>query len=69
MEDINGVSCAVYLGPTFSINRYDQDGNIAENGIFLHYGHTMIKIAKTVRGFKAHIDCLKSMIDEIEESL
>ena len=57
--------------PTFSVHRYDQDGNIHENGIYLHYGlngDVSIKIASTLRGFKAHIKFLAGMAEEIAEN-
>lgn len=67
MKDINGVPCEEYLGPTFSINSYDKDGDCFEQGIYLHYRHTRIRVASTIRGFKAHIKHLESMINEISE--
>jgi hypothetical protein len=69
MEDINGIPTEEYLGPTFSINQYDNEGDIYEEGIYLHYGHTSIRIATTLRGFKAHIKHLQGMVDEIAENL
>ena len=69
MEDINGVPMDDYLGPTFSINQHDSDGDIYDCGIYLHYGHTSIRVAKNMRGFKAHIKHLQGVADEIEENL
>jgi len=69
MDDINGVSTDEYLGPTFSISRYDNEGDVCEEGIYLHYGHTSIRVAMTLRGFKAHAAHIASMVDEIAEDL
>uniref|UniRef100_A0A6M3LQ69 Uncharacterized protein n=1 Tax=viral metagenome TaxID=1070528 RepID=A0A6M3LQ69_9ZZZZ len=69
MKDINGVNCDEYLGPSFSVNKYDKDGDKYECGIYLHYGHTSIRVAKTLRGFKAHVIHLGSMVDEIKEHI
>lgn len=67
MEDINGVSTTEYLGPTFSINQYDSDGDKFDEGIYLHHGHTSIRVARTLRGFKAYIGRLQSILKEIQE--
>jgi len=67
MEDINNVSMTEYLGPTFSLNQYDSDGKKFDNGIYLHHGHTSIRVARTLRGFRAYIARLQSIVKEIEE--
>jgi len=69
MDDINGIPTKEYLGPTFSINQHDKDGAVYNTGIYLHYGHTSIRVATTLRGFKAHIAHLAAMGDEIAENL
>jgi hypothetical protein len=68
-RDINGVPIEEYLGPTFSINKYDRDGDVYEEGIYLHYMETTIRVATTIEGFKAHIKSLDGMVQEIEENL
>ena len=68
MDDINGIPTEEYLGPTFSINQYDGDGDSYEEGIYLHYGHTSIRVATTIRGFKAHVNHLLKMINEITDA-
>ena len=68
-HDINGIPTAEYLGPTFSINQHDCDGDTYEVGIYLHYGHTSIRVATTLRGFKAHVKHLNGMVNEITENL
>lgn len=69
MKDINGVPTNEYLGPTFSIDSHDSDGDVYEKGIYLHYGHTAIRVAATLEGFKAHVRAIFAMVDEIEENL
>lgn len=69
MVDINGVPTTEYEGPTFSVHFRDGDGDIVSRGIYLHYGNTIIKVASTLRGFKAHAAHVSSMYDEIEENL
>jgi len=69
MEDLNGVSMTEYKSPTFSINLHDRDGDSYCDGIYLHYGDTVIKVASTLNGFKAHAAHLTSMADEIAENL
>jgi len=69
MDDINGISTEEYLGPTFSIDMHDRDGDAYDNGIWLHYGPTAIRVARTLRGFKAHIKHLEGMVWEITENL
>ena len=66
MEDI--VSANEYKHPLFSIDRYDRDGDVTDKGIYLHYGDVSIRIARTLRGFRAHIQHLESMAKEIEEN-
>ena len=69
MDDINGVSSTEYKGPTFSINLHDSDGDVCCEGIYLHYSDTVIKVASTLRGFKAHAAWLFLMADEIAENM
>lgn len=56
------------MKPSFSINDYDRDGDIYQDGIFLHFGDTRIKAAETLDEFKKWPDMFKKMIDEIEEN-
>ena len=69
MKDINLVPPAEYKGPTFSINLHDKDGDVCCEGIYLHYSDTIIKVASSLRGFKAHTKHLAKMADEIAENL
>ena len=69
MKDINDVPTDEYIGPTFSINMHDREGDSYDDGIFLHHGHTSIKVAKNLRGFKAYVRDLQLMVDEIAEAL
>jgi hypothetical protein len=52
---------------TFSVNDYDQDGDISERGIYLHFDETRIRIGNLdcLNLFKNKID---RMIKEISEN-
>ena len=69
MDDINGIPTDEYKGPTFSINLHDRDGDPYCEGIYLHYGDTVIKVASSLRGFAAHAAHLIKMTTEIKENL
>ena len=66
-DDINGVSMTEYKHPSFSVNLHDRDGDAYCEGIYLHYGDTIIKVASTLNGFKAHAASLVAMANEISE--
>ena len=55
--------------PMFSIDYHDKDGDVVEEGIYLHYGDTAIRVAKTLDEFKAHNEILKSFEWEVAELL
>ena len=69
MDDINGVSMTEHSHPTFSVNLHDLDGDVCCEGIYLHYGDAIIKVASTLNGFKAHAAGLVAMADEISENI
>lgn len=58
--------------PLFSINRYDRDGDLVEEGVFLHFGSqgpgvgTMIKVCDKPEEFTDFVQKLADMTDEIE---
>ena len=57
-------------GMGFSINRYDDSGDIWEEGIYLHIDdNTSFKIGKTINDFDRFVTKVKSMRTEIEENL
>ena len=62
-----GVSLTEYEQPMFSVNLHDAHGDVYSEGIFLHYGDTTIKVADTLKGFRAHADHLFGMLDELGE--
>lgn len=54
----------------FSVNRYDDSGNIWEEGIYLDINdNTSFMIGKTIRDFDSFVKKIKSMRDEIKENL
>lgn len=53
----------------FSVNEYDQDGDLNEYGIYLHFEGTRIKVADNIDEFDEVIEQLKKMRQEILENL
>ena len=56
---------ARYAKPTFSVNRYDADGDVWENGVYLHFGMATIKVADTKEEYRNFVSHLKFMESEI----
>lgn len=50
----------------FSVNEYDQDGDVTERGIFLHFGTTRVLAADNFADFRTIIEHFHGMIEEIE---
>ena len=50
---------------TFSINDYDQDGDIDRVGVFLHFGDTRVLVAETIDEFETIVGCMQQIVDEI----
>lgn len=54
----------------FSVNRYDDSGDVWEEGIYLHIDdNTSFKIGKTIEDFDAFVNKIKGMRNELEECL
>ena len=53
---------------SFSINEYDHDGDIAEEGIFLHSENFRIKIGEDISSIDELISNLNSIREEILEN-
>jgi hypothetical protein len=53
---------------TFSVHDYDRDGDIANVGIFLHFGETRIKVANTLEEFVKVVARINDMVIEIREN-
>jgi hypothetical protein len=51
---------------TFSINRYDEDGVVFEEGVFLNFGQTSVKAANSIDEFKSILFHFEAMIVEME---
>lgn len=51
----------------FSVHRYDSDGDVYEEGIFLHFGEVGVKVANDINDFDNFIGDLQKMKDEIKE--
>ena len=53
---------------TFSVNEYDQDGDVYEHGVYLHFGNIKILVARDSKGFDNFVHELAGMKAEIRES-
>lgn len=51
----------------FSINSYDSDGDVYEDGVYLHFGDTTIRVAENYIEFKEVVDRISLMQKQIEE--
>lgn len=52
----------------FSIGRYDQDGDMMDGGIFLHFDNTSIKVAESLSGLYEFMDSIEKIIIEIRDN-
>jgi hypothetical protein len=52
----------------YSINDYDSDGEITDEGVYLHFGQTRVKVAETLDEFRLVAEWISGMVDEISES-
>lgn len=50
---------------SFMINEYDSDGDILEEGIFINFGHTRLKICETLDEFDKFVHIIKGIQKEI----
>lgn len=53
---------------TFSVNQYDKDGEVIDEGIFLYFGDTSIKVASNFEEFKTILWQMQKIVNEIEEN-
>ncbi len=53
---------------TFSINRYDKDGDICDSGIFLHIDNTTILKIENMQELDRMIENLQQISTEIKEN-
>jgi len=51
----------------YSINRYDSDGDLDTKGIFIHFGEVSVRVADSVEDYKAWVDGLAQMYEQIRE--
>ena len=54
--------------PSFSINDYDDEGDIYSKGVFLHFGDTRLKIGSSVDDLKELAASILRSAAEIEEN-
>ena len=57
-----------YTEPTFSVNTYDRDGDLGEEGVFLHFGVVSVKVSESIEGFRHFRNYLATMEKEIVEN-
>lgn len=53
---------------TFTVNQYDKDGDIIEEGIYLNFGDTTVKVATNFTEFKTIIWQMEKIVKEISEN-
>lgn len=51
----------------FSVNDFDKDGDLNENGVYLHFNSTRVKVAQDLQGYKDFVSELQRMEKEIAE--
>lgn len=56
------------MNVTFSINEYDFEGDIVEKGIYLHFGHTKIKVADNMEEYEDFLINLYTIKTELLEN-
>jgi hypothetical protein len=52
---------------SFSINEYDQDGDVTGEGIYLHIGPVRVRVGSTVDELRALAKQLEDIAREIED--
>lgn len=52
--------------PTFSIDSHDQDGDVYEEGVYLHFENTRVRVAKDLKTYEDFITHLVRMRREIK---
>lgn len=52
----------------FSVHTYDKDGDMEQDGIFLHFGEVRIRVADDLHGFTAVTERIASMAQEIADN-
>lgn len=52
----------------FSVNDYDKDGDVADQGVFLHFRDARVKVARDMEEFRALPARIQSMVDEIAQN-
>ena len=50
----------------FSVNEYDRDGDVVEEGIYFHFGDTKVKVADGIDELTRLISNIQRCIPEID---
>lgn len=51
----------------FSVNEFDIDGDLSEEGVYLHFGEAKVRVAKDLQDYKDFIAELQRMEKEVAE--
>jgi hypothetical protein len=51
---------------SYTVNEYDNDGDIIDTGIFLHFGDTRVKVAVTEKEFDEIVETMKHISEELK---
>lgn len=51
----------------FSVNDFDSDGDLSEQGVYLHFDSSRIKVAEDLQDYRDFISELQRMEKEIAE--
>jgi len=55
---------------TFSVNRYDCDGDMMQEGVFLHFGDSaVVKVCDSVQKFFDFVSHIKAIERDIERDI
>lgn len=58
-----------YAKPTFSIDRFDKDGDAYEKGVYLHFGFVSVKVADTKEEYRDFVAYLERIGSEIVDGV
>jgi hypothetical protein len=53
---------------TFTINEYDSNGVIWEEGVYLHFEDTRIKVAESIADFQKVVDQIQKINVELQKN-
>lgn len=60
-EDNDDTQKSEYVNVDYSVHSHDADGDVYEHGIYLHFGHTRIRVAGGLDGFRRFREHLEDL--------